>query len=216
MGPARQGRERRQKDRPLRGLRHRLPDRLHGPARRRLKRHLQSRSVDGAEGAAQGRRIHRLRHVRGAPGARRRRLEAADLRRADHKRRADRLRHRRHRRHRRNRAHLARERPAPGVALLHPRPHHQSRLRPRVDRIRPQGPQPFGGHRLFDRRPRHRRRRAHGRARRCRRDGGGRHRIAGQPHGARRLRGLARALDRVQRRARRAPRAPTTKTATAS
>ena len=38
------------------------------------ERHLQSRSVDGAEGAAQGRRIHRLWIMRGAPGARRRQL----------------------------------------------------------------------------------------------------------------------------------------------
>ena len=91
-------------------------------------------------------------------------------------RRADRLRHRRRRRHRRHRHHPARERPAPDFAVLHSRPHHQSRLRLRFDRIRPQGPQPRRGHRLLDRRARHRRRRAHDRARRCRRDGGGRHR----------------------------------------
>ncbi len=141
----------------LRGLRPRLQDRLHDPARRRLQRHLQSRSVDGAEGAAQGRRLHRLRHVRGDAGARRRRLEAEDARRAEHDRRADRLRHRRHRGHRRNRHHAARERPAPGVAVLHPRPHHQSRLRLCLDRARPEGPQQRGGHRLLDRRTRHRR-----------------------------------------------------------
>ena len=35
-------------------------DRLPDPARRRHERHLQSRPVDGAEGAAQGRRLHRL------------------------------------------------------------------------------------------------------------------------------------------------------------
>ena len=53
--------------------------------------------------------------------------------------------------------HAARKRPAPGVAVLHSRPHHQSRLRLRVDRVRPQGPQPRGGHRLLDRRACHRR-----------------------------------------------------------
>ena len=51
-------------------------DRLPDPARRRLQRHLQSRPVDGAEGAAQGRRVHRLCDVRGAPGDRGFRLEA--------------------------------------------------------------------------------------------------------------------------------------------
>ena len=49
-------------------------DRLPGPARRRLGRHLQSRPMDGAEGAAQGRRFHRLCHVRGR--ARRSRMPA--------------------------------------------------------------------------------------------------------------------------------------------
>ena len=53
-----------------------VANRLPGPARRRLRRQLQSRSVDGAEGAAQGRRLHHLRDVRRHPGARRCRLEA--------------------------------------------------------------------------------------------------------------------------------------------
>ena len=72
-------------------------------------------------------------------------------------RRADRLRHRRHRGHRRDRDHAARARAAPGVAVLHSRPHHQSRVRLRLDRARPQGPEPRGGHRLLDRRARDRR-----------------------------------------------------------
>ena len=41
------------------------PDRLRGSARRRERRNLQSRSVDGAEGPAQGRRFHHLRDERG-------------------------------------------------------------------------------------------------------------------------------------------------------
>ncbi len=61
------------------------------------RRHLQSRSMDGAEGAAQGRRFHRVRHVRGAPGARRCRLASAKQRGAESHRRADRFRHRRRR-----------------------------------------------------------------------------------------------------------------------
>ena len=85
-------------------------------------------------------------------------------------------------RHRRDRGHAARQGPAPRIAVLHSRPPHQPRLRLRLDRVRPQGPEPFGRHRLLDRRARHRRRGAADRARRCRRDGGGRHRIAGQPH----------------------------------
>ena len=47
--------------RRFQGRRPRLPDRLPDSARRRLRRHLQPRSLDGAEGAAQGRRLHRLR-----------------------------------------------------------------------------------------------------------------------------------------------------------
>ncbi len=45
---------------------------------------------------------------------------------------------------------------------------------------------------MLDRRARHRRCRAADRARRCRRDGGGRHRVADQPHRAGGLRGLPR------------------------
>ena len=65
------------RDREVRSLRPPLQDRRHDPARRRHRRHLQSRSVDGAEGAAQGRRLHRLRDVRGHAGARRCRLASA-------------------------------------------------------------------------------------------------------------------------------------------
>ena len=43
-------------------------------------------------------------------------------------------------------------RAAPGVAVLHSRPHHQSRLRLRVDRARAQGSEPRRRHRLLDRR----------------------------------------------------------------
>ncbi len=57
--PARR-RERRAPHREVRRLRPARQDRLPDPARRRLRRHLQSRPVDGAEGAAQGRRVHHL------------------------------------------------------------------------------------------------------------------------------------------------------------
>ena len=201
MGPPAQGRKRRQKDRNLRRLRYFLQDRGRGAARQRLRRQLQSRSMDGAEGAAQGRRFHRVRHVRGAPSARRRRLASAQQRRTEFDRRADRFRHRRRRTHRRQRHRAARERPAPDFAVLRAGQHHQSGVGVRVDRIRPQGPQSCGGHRLLDRRACHRRCGAHGGAGRCRCDGGGRHRIAGQSHCARRLRGVARTFHRFQRRA---------------
>ena len=130
------------------------------PARRRHRRHLQSRPVDGAEGAAQGRRVHRLCDVRGDAGARRCRLASEDAMRSRSRTGVhDRLRHRRHRGHRRDRDHAARARAAPGVAVLHSRPHHQSRLRLCLDRARAQGSEPCGRHRLLDRRACHRRRR---------------------------------------------------------
>ena len=163
---------------------------------------VQSRRLDGAEGAAQGRRLHHLRDGRRRPGARRRRLASRDLRRPVRHRRADRIGHRRHRRHLRCLDHAVRARPAPHQPVLHSGPADQPRLRPGLDPPRPQGPEPFGRHRLLDRRPRHRRRLAADRARRCRRDGRGRDRIAGEPAVDRRLRRLPRALHRLQRPAR--------------
>ena len=62
----------------FRGRRPSLPDRLPHPARRRLGRDVQSRSGDGAEGAAQGRRLHHLRHGGRRRGDRRLRLDAED------------------------------------------------------------------------------------------------------------------------------------------
>ena len=144
------------------------------------------------------------------------RLAARELRGPDRDRRSDRLGHRRPRRHRRRLDHAAREGPAAHLAVLHPRPADQSRLRLCLDRARPQGTEPCGRHGLLDRRARHRRRVAPDRARRCRRDGRRRHRIAGQPAVARRLRRLPGAVDRLQRHARRRPRVPMTGTATAS
>ena len=190
-----------QEDRHLRGLRHLLQDRRRDPGRRRHQRHLQSRPVDGAEGAAQGRQVHRLCDVRGQAGARRFRLEAEDAGRAVRHRRDDRRGHRRRRRHRRHGDHAARARAAAGVAVLHSRPHHQSRLGLCLDRARAEGSELGGGHRLLDRLARDRRRRADDRARRRRRHGGGRHGIAGQPDLARGLCRGARALDRLQRHA---------------
>ena len=58
------GQERDRTHREIRSLRSAMQDRRPDSARRRLRRHLQCRSVDGAQGAAQGRRLHSLRHVR--------------------------------------------------------------------------------------------------------------------------------------------------------
>ena len=53
---------------------------------------------------------------------------------------------------------LARERARPGQPALRPRPPDQPHLRPGLDQIRPDGPEPRGRHRLLDRRPFDRRR----------------------------------------------------------
>ena len=124
-----------------------------------------------------------------------------DLRGPDPHRRDDRLRHRRPRGHRRDRDHAQGEGAAAGVAVLHSGPADQSRVRLCVDRARAQGAEPRGGHRLLDRRACDRRRGAADRARRCRRDGRRRHRVADRAHLDRRVRGLPRAVDRLQRRA---------------
>ena len=60
-----------------------------------------------------------------------------------------------------------------------------------------EGPEPRRGHRLLDRRARHRRCRPADCAGRCRRDGGRRHGVAGQPYLARGLCRLPGALDRI-------------------
>ncbi len=131
-------------------------------------------------------------------------------------RRDDRLRHRRRRRHCRGRDPGEGARTAPAVALLHSRPHHQSRLRLCVDRVRAEGAEFGGGHRLLDRLACDRRCRAHDRARRCRCDGGGRRGIADRPALAwRALPPAARSRPRSTTRPS-APRVPTTRTATAS
>ena len=136
-------------------------------------------------------------------------------RRTEFDRRADRFRHRRRRTHRRQRHRAARERPAPDFAVLRAGQHHQSGVGLRVDRIRPQGPQSCGGHRVLDRRACHRRCGAHGGAGRRRCDGGGRHRIAGQSHCARRLSRRCAHFPPVSTTSPSAPRAPTTRRATA-
>ena len=111
---------------------------------------------------------------------------------------------------------LRRERPAPGQPVLHPLGADQPGQRPGLDPLRLQGPEPRGGHRLLDRRARHRRRGPADRARRRRRDGGRRRRGRDLPARHRRLRGGARAVDRLQRHARAGARGPGTRTATAS
>ena len=86
------------------------------------------------------------------------------------------------------------------VAVLHPVGADQPRLRPGLDPVRLQGPEPCGGHRLLDRRACDRRCGAADPARRCRRDGGRRRRGRDLPARHRRLRRLPRAVDRLQRR----------------
>ena len=104
----------------------------------------------------------------------------------------------------------ARARPAPRLAVLHPRQPDQPRLGPRLDPLRLQGAEPRGGDRLLDRRACDRRRGAADHARRRRRDGVRRHRGGDLPARHRRLRRGARAVDRFQRRpaARLAPLGP--------
>ena len=63
---------------------------------------------------------------------------------------------------------------APGLAALRPWPADQPDLRSGQHQIRPDGAEPCGRHRLLDRRTRDRRCGADDRARRCRRDAGGR------------------------------------------
>ncbi len=210
------GRERRRPDPRLRDRRSRLPRRHAGSARRRHERHLRRRPLDGAEGAAQGRRLHPLRRGRRHAGARRCRLGAEDLRGPDRDGRDVRVGHRRPRRHLRAVGGAARKRAAPRVALLHHRPPHQPGQRLRVDHARAARAEPRRGDRLLHRRPRHRRRRPPDRARRCRGDGRGRRGVGRQPHRHRRLRRLPRAVDRLQRPTRRRPRGPSTATATGS
>ena len=79
-----------------------------------------------------------------------------------------------------------------------------------------EGPEPFRGHRLLDRRARDRRRRAADRARRRRRDGRGRHGVARLPTFDGRLRRLQGAVHRTSTIARPRPRVPTIATATVS
>ena len=107
-------------------------------------------------------------------------------------------------------------RSAQAVAVLHPGPPDQSRLRIRLDRARPEGPQPLGGHRLLDRRACHRRRRPADCARRCRRDGRRRHRIADQPDLDRRVLLRCARCPPVSTTRPKRRRAPTTGIATAS
>ena len=85
--------------------------------------------------------------------------------------------------------------------VLHPVGADQPRLRPGLDPLRLQGPEPRRRHGLLDRRARDRRRGAADRARRRRRDGGRRRRGGDLPARHRRLRRGARAVDRVQRHA---------------
>jgi len=191
-------RQRNRTDHKIRCLRSFLPDCRSGPPRGWRGRHLQSRSLDGTEGTAPSRRFHPLRHGRCEAGARRCQLAPARLRRRGRERRSHRLRHRRHRGNSGNRSAIARARSAPRIAFLHTRPDHQSRLGLRLDCAFAERAQSRRGHRLLDRRSRHRRCRQAHCPRRCRRDGGRRHRISGEPHIARRLCRMPGAIDAIQ------------------
>ena len=62
----------------FRRLRPAKPDRLHDPARRRHRWDVQSRPAGWSRRSSARSTIHHLRDVRGAPGARRRRLDARE------------------------------------------------------------------------------------------------------------------------------------------
>ena len=118
------------------------------------------------------------------------------------RRRLDRLGDRRPAGHRIRIPRAPRARPAPGLAALRPRPADQPDLGPGLDQIRPDGPQPCRRHRLLDRRPFDRRRRADDRDGRCRRHARRRRRSGDLPDRHCRLRPGAGAVDRLQRPAR--------------
>ena len=122
-----------------------------------------------------------------------------DRRRQMRHRHPDRFGNRRPVRHRRHGVAAEGTRAAQGIAVLHPRAADQSRFRLCLDRARPQGPQPFRGDRMFDRCACDRRWRQADCARRRRRHGGGRDRIADLPAGDGWILRGARALDRLQR-----------------
>ena len=105
---------------------------------------------------------------------------------------------------------------AAAVAVLHPLGADQPRVRPRLDQIRLQGPEPLRGDRLRHRRARDRRRRAADHVGRRRRDGGRRGRSGGVRTRHRRVLRLARPVHRLQRPPDRGAPAPGTRTATAS
>ena len=94
---------------------------------------------------------------------------------------------------------LAREGPGPGQPALRPRPADQPHLRPGLDQIRADGPEPRGGHRLLDRRAFDRRRGADDQGRRRRHHARRRRRGDDLPDRHRRLRPGARAQHQLQR-----------------
>ncbi len=190
--------ERRQAHRRFRDRRHRLPDRPPHPARGACRGQVQPRRLDGRQGTAQGRSVHRVRDGGGEHGHRRCRRRAEDGRRRRAHRCLDRLGHRRGRHHLRGVGDAAREGATPCQPVLRARPHHQHGLGQRLDPLWAQGPQPFGGHGLLNRRACDRRQLAHHRHGRRRRDGGRRRRIPGQPAVDGGLCRLPGALDRLQ------------------
>ena len=194
-------------------------DRRPGAARRRRRR-AASTPTTGSPPKDQRKMDEFIIFAHGGGARRRSRIRGwkpTDGRGARAHRRDDRLGHRRPARHRTTaRSRCRRRARAASSPFFIPSAPDQPRLRPRLDPLRLQGPEPLGRHRLLDRRARDRRRRAADHARRRRRDGRRRRRGGDLPARHRRLRRRARAVDRLQRRRRRAPRAPGTRTATAS
>ena len=195
--PRRQERRARSID-ELRGRRPRLPDRLRDPARRRLRRHLQSRRSGSSRRSSA--RSTTSSSTASPPPTRRSRTPAGS---------------------RRPRTSRMRTGVLIGsgiggldgidetaITLNEKGPRRVSpffipgRLinlvsRPGLDRARAEGPEPRGRHRLLDRRACDRRRGAADRARRRRRHGRRRRGSADQPARARRLRRLPGAVDRT-------------------
>jgi hypothetical protein len=151
--------ERRGADHPVRRQRPEVPDRLRGEAGG-PRIWLRSRQARRSQGPAPGRSVHHLRHRCGRPGARGCRPHRHERGRALPRRSARSARASAAcRASRRNRSSCTNGAP-PGQPALRPRPADQPHLRPGLDQIWPDGPQPCGRHRLLDRRALDRRCRA--------------------------------------------------------
>ena len=169
-------------------------------AHRRRGEGLRSAAVHREERRQEDGRLHPVRDRRLAVRGRRR-AAGGHARDRHARRRVHRVGHRRLQHHRARAQGAARGRPAPHLAVLHSRLHHQSRGRPGLHPLRRQGTELGDLHRLLGLGARHRRGARDHPPRRRRRDD--RRRLRGGDHadGRRRVRRDARAVD-AQRRAR--------------